>query len=85
MSVIQKSAGVDIRRVGQLGWRAGLMSSVALALVAVPSLAWAQDTGRSATSAAARAQGLDPEGALRRHADGVRQAVEKLASAPGSA
>ncbi len=36
-------------------------------------------------AAAARAQGLDPEGALRRHADGVRQAVEKLASAPGSA
>ena len=59
MSVIQKSAGVDIRRVGQLGWRAGLMSSVALALVAVPSLAWAQDTGRTTAAAAARAQ--DPE------------------------
>jgi MazG family protein len=30
-------------------------------------------------AAAARAQGLDPEGALRRHAEGVRQAVEKMA------
>jgi XTP/dITP diphosphohydrolase/tetrapyrrole methylase family protein/MazG family protein len=36
-------------------------------------------------AAAARAQGLDPEGALRRHADGVRQAVEQRASAPGAA
>lgn len=36
-------------------------------------------------AAAARAQGLDPEGALRRHAEGVRRAVEERAAAPGPA
>jgi iron complex outermembrane receptor protein len=56
MSVFQKSVRIDFRRFGQLGWRAGLMSSVALALVAVPSLAWAQDTGRPAAAAAAGTQ-----------------------------
>ena len=34
---------------------------------------------------AARAQGLDPEGALRRHAEAVRQAVAEKAAAPGAA
>jgi XTP/dITP diphosphohydrolase/tetrapyrrole methylase family protein/MazG family protein len=32
-------------------------------------------------TAAARARGLDPEGALRRHAEGVRQAVAEKAAA----
>jgi MazG family protein len=36
-------------------------------------------------AAAARAQGLDPEGALRRHAEGVRQAVGAKAATAGSA
>ena len=36
-------------------------------------------------AAAARAQGLDPEGALRRHAEAVRQAVAEKAAAPGAA
>lgn len=35
-------------------------------------------------SAAARAKGLDPEGALRRHADGVMRAVEAKVAAAGS-
>jgi hypothetical protein len=35
-------------------------------------------------SAAARAKGLDPEGALRRHADGVMRAVEAKVAASGS-
>jgi len=36
-------------------------------------------------AAAARTRGLDPEGALRRHADGVRQAVEEKVAAFGPA
>ena len=44
---------VVLHRIGQLGWRAGLMSSVALALVAVPSLASAQDATRPVATAAA--------------------------------
>lgn len=61
MNVIEKSAGVDFRCFSQLGWRAGLMSSVALALVAVPSLAWAQDPGRPTAAATAAAQDEDSD------------------------
>lgn len=55
MTSNENSRDVVIRRLGQLGWRAGLMSSVALALIAVPSLAWAQDSASPAAAASAAA------------------------------